>query len=187
MPTLRLATAGDLPALAELIPRSVRELSRGHYTDEQVESAIRHVFGADTQIIADGTYFVAEEDGVVVACGGWSRRATLYGGDQAKAAEDPLLDPARDAARIRAFFVHPGWARRGLGSAIMRACMSAAREAGFRRMELGATLPGVPLYRAFGFREEARIDATLPDGIRLPIVRMVREIGDDEGGPDSPA
>lgn len=175
---VRPATAADLPALRELIPRSVRALSRGYYDGAQVESAIRHVFGPDTQLVADGTYFVAEAEGVVVGCGGWSRRSTLYGGDQMKGAEDPLLDPATEAARIRAFFVHPDWARRGVGSAILGACIAAAREAGFRRLELMATLPGVPLYRAWGFRDAEAVETTLPDGVRVGFVRMVRDAGD---------
>jgi GNAT superfamily N-acetyltransferase len=120
-PELRLATPADVPALRELIPRSVRALSRDHYSDAQIEGAIRHVFGPDTQLIADGTYFVVDAGAEIVACGGWSRRRTLFGGDQMKGAEDPLLDPAREAARIRAFFVAPEWARRGLASRLMEA------------------------------------------------------------------
>jgi GNAT superfamily N-acetyltransferase len=178
MVTLRLATPDDLPALKALIPASVRALSRGFYTPEQIESAIRHVFGPDTQLIADGTYFAAEEDGTIVGCGGWSRRRTLYGGDQMKDADDPLLDPATEAARIRAFFVHPGWARRGVGSAIMNACRDAAARAGFQRLELMATLPGEPLYRAFGFAMRERVETTLPDGVNVPFVRMDRPIGE---------
>lgn len=176
MITLRLATPDDLPVLRALIPDSVRALSRGYYTDEQVESAIRHVFGPDTQLIADGTYFVAEVDGTIAGCGGWSRRRTLYGGDQMKDAEDPLLDPATEAARIRAFFVHPAWARRGIGSAIMNACRDAAEHARFHRLELMATLPGEPLYRAFGFEARERVETVLPDGVRVPFVRMDRPI-----------
>jgi GNAT superfamily N-acetyltransferase len=177
MVTLRLATLDDLPALRALIPASVRALSQGFYTPQQVESAIRHVFGPDTQLIADGTYFAAEAEGTIVGCGGWSRRRTLYGGDQMKDAEDPLLDPAAEAARIRAFFVHPAWARRGVASAIMHACRDAAAQAGFQRLELMATLPGEPLYRAFGFEARERVESTLPDGVRVPFVRMERAIG----------
>jgi GNAT superfamily N-acetyltransferase len=177
MITLRLATPDDLPALQALIPASVRALSQGYYTPEQIESAIRHVFGPDTQLIADGTYFAAEAEGTIAGCGGWSRRRTLYGGDQMKDAEDPLLDPATEAARIRAFFVHPDWARRGIASAIMEACRAAAAAAGFQRLELMATLPGEPLYRAFGFQVLERVEATLPDGVRVPFVRMDRPIG----------
>jgi GNAT superfamily N-acetyltransferase len=177
MITLRLATPDDLPALQALIPESVRALSQGYYTPEQVESAIRHVFGPDTQLIADGTYFAAEAEGMIAGCGGWSRRRTLYGGDQMKEAEDPLLDPATEAAKIRAFFVHPRWARRGIASMIMEACRAAAAQAGFQRLELMATLPGEPLYRAFGFEVRERVETTLPDGVRVPFVRMDRPIG----------
>ena len=177
MITLRLATPDDLPALKALIPDSVRALSQGYYTPEQIESAIRHVFGPDTQLIADGTYFAAEVEGMIAGCGGWSRRRTLYGGDQMKAAEDPLLDPATEAAKIRAFFVHPRWARRGIASMIMAACRAAAAQAGFQRLELMATLPGEPLYRAFGFEARERVETTLPDGVRVPFVRMDRAIG----------
>lgn len=174
MERIRLATERDVEFLGELIPLAVRTLSRGDYSPEQIESAIRYVFGPDTQLIRDRTYFVAEVDGAPVGCGGWSRRATLYGGDQMKTAEDALLDPAREAARIRAFFVHPDFARRGIGSRIMHACIRAARTAGFRRLALVATLPGEPLYRAFGFRVRERTEATLPDGVRLPVVHMTR-------------
>jgi len=171
---IRLAAASDLPALRELIPLSARELSRGYYSEEQTESAIRYVFGPDSRLIADRTYFAAEQDGALAGCGGWSRRRTLFGGDQMKAEEDPLLDPATEAARIRAFFVHPAFARRGVGSAILDACMSAARAAGFRRMELASTLPGVPLYEAFGFEKREPIDVPMPDGVVLPVIRMER-------------
>ncbi len=175
METIRRATPGDLPALHALIEASVRELSRGRYTAEQVESALRHVFGADTQLIADGTYFVITASaGALVAAGGWSRRRTLYGGDQMKAADDPLLDPAREPARIRAFFVHPAWARRGLARRLYVHCEAEATAAGFRAMELMATLPGEPLYRALGFEAMESTEAVLPDGVRLPLVRMHR-------------
>ncbi|HVP29249.1 MAG TPA: GNAT family N-acetyltransferase [Myxococcota bacterium] len=175
---VRLAAAGDLAALRELIPSSVRALGRGYYTEAQIESSIRHMFGPDSQLIADGTYFVVEEEGRIVGCGGWSRRLTLYGGDQAKEGDDPLLDPAVDAARIRAFFVHPDHARRGVGSLLLRACVEAARTAGFRELALVATLPGEPLYRAFGFEPRERFDAPLADGTALPVVSMSREIPD---------
>ena len=162
--------------MKELIPLSARGLSRGYYSGEQTESAIRYVFGPDSRLIADGTYFAADEDGGLVGCGGWSRRRTLFGGDQMKGGEDPLLDPATEAARIRAFFVHPAFARRGVGSAILGACMDAARAAGFRRMELASTLPGVPLYEAFGFEKREPIEVPMPDGVVLPVIRMERAI-----------
>lgn len=174
----RLATLDDLPALRILIHASVRGLSGGVYTPEQIESGLRHVFGPDTQLIVDGTYFVIDggDAKTLIAAGGWSRRRTLYGGDQHKSEVDSVLDPLRDAARIRAFFVHPDWARRGLGRRLFEACVAAVSNAGFRRLELGATLPGLPLYRSLGFIAGAREDVALPDGVVLPIVRMSREI-----------
>jgi GNAT superfamily N-acetyltransferase len=187
---IRLAAAGDVPALRLLIEASVRGLQARDYSAEQLEAALRTVYGVDTQLIADGTYFAAEavveseseseEDSaaapvlvpVLVGCGGWSKRKTLYGGDQFAGREDSLLDPARDAAKIRAFFVHPAWARRGIGGMILEACEVAARAAGFRRLEMGATLTGVPFYRAKGYEELERVEAPLGDGMTLPIVRM---------------
>ena len=177
MTAIRRATPHDVPALRELIPLSARELSRGYYAEDDTESAILHVFGPDSLLIADGTYFVAEEDdGRLAGCGGWSRRRTLYGGDQTKSGEEPLLDPATEPAKIRAFFVHPDFARRGIGSRLLEACIEAARAAGFRRLELAATLPGVPLYAARGFREGERLEVPMPDGRHLAIVRMERDI-----------
>lgn len=173
---VRLATPADLPALRELIPASVRALSRGFYSHEQIESAIRHVFGVDTQLIADGTYFAAHAADELAGCGGWSRRSTLFGGDQMKVGPDPLLDPATEPARIRAFFVRSAHARRGVGSRIMEACVRAARAEGFRALELAATLPGEALYRAFGFEARERLDTLLPDGVTVPFIRMTRAI-----------
>ncbi len=173
---IRLAVFDDLPALRALIPSSVRALSLDHYTEAQIESAIRFVFGPDTQLIADGTYFVAEAGHEIVGCGGWSRRRTLYGGDQSKEGEDERLDPTHEPARIRAFFVHPDWARRGIGSRLLAACVRAAREAGFHRLELMATGPGEPLYRAFGFEVVERVHPLLPDGVHVPFARMTRAI-----------
>jgi GNAT superfamily N-acetyltransferase len=169
---LRLATTADIPALRELIPASVRALSAQYYTPTQIDLALIHIFGVDTQLINDATYFVAESDGQLVGAGGWSKRKTLYGGDQVKGTADPLLDPASEPARIRAFYVHPDWARRGIGRRIIRACEEAARAAGFRQAELAATLPGEPLYRAMGYRVTERIDIPLPDGESLPCARM---------------
>jgi GNAT superfamily N-acetyltransferase len=182
MDTMRPAVAGDLPALHTLIEISVRALSRDRYSVEQVESALRHVFGPDTQLIADGTYFVITTPaGELVAAGGWSRRRTLYGGDQMKAAEDPLLDPACEPARIRAFFVHPAWARRGLARRLYERCAAEATAAGFRQLELMATLPGEPLYRALGFEAMESTEPVLPDGVRLPLVRMHRGLQEPPG------
>ena len=173
---VRLATKEDAPVLNDLIPLSARALSDGYYTPSQIESAITHIFGVDSQLIADGTYFVVTEDDQIVGCGGWSKRNTLFGGDQMKAAADDLLDPAHDAARIRAFFVHPDWTRRGIGRRIIDECEAAARRAGFRRMELGATLPGEPLYAAMGYTVTERFDIPMPDGEILPAAHMVKSL-----------
>jgi len=173
---LRAAAEGDVPALQELIARSARALSVGFYTPEQAEAAVRYVFGVDSQLVADRTYFLIEEEGEIIACGGWSRRRTLFGGDQAKSGPDPLLDPAADPARIRAFFVEPRLARRGLGRKLMQACEEAARAAGFRALELVSTLPGEPLYGACGFTELERFALDLPGGVRVPVVRMGRQL-----------
>lgn len=174
--TIRVATRDDVPALRELIPVSVRALSAGFYSAAEIESALLHVFGVDTQLIDDGTYFVAERAGEILGCGGWSRRRTLYGGDQAKTHADTLLDPNVAPARIRAFYVHPESARQGIGRALLAACTSAARLAGFRRLELVATLPGEPLYRALGFEAHESFGISLPEGISLASVRMSRPI-----------
>ena len=177
-PRLHLAVPDDLPALRELIPASVRALGVDHYTPQQIESATRYVFGPDTQLITDKTYFVVEVPGHgIVGCGGWSRRRKLYGGDQMQgtsphAASDDLLDPATEPAYIRAFFTAPGWQRRGIASLVMRACIAAARAAGFTRLELGATLPGVALYRRWGFAVDRTVDTTLPDGTEIAFVQM---------------
>ena len=174
--TVRLATENDIPSLQELIPISVRALSAGSYTDRQIESALVHVFGVDSQLIADGTYYVAVANEQIIGCGGWSKRQTLYGGDQMKGEADPLLDPAHDAARIRAFFVHPAWTRRGIGRRIIEACEAAARQDGFRRMELGSTVPGEPLYAAMGYTITTRFEIPMPDGESLPGAHMVKSL-----------
>src|SRR6185369_9263778 len=149
---IRVATRDLVEALRALIDVSARKLSAGYYTPEQIEAAVAEVFGVDTQLVDDGTYYVAEAAGRPVGCGGWSRRQTLFGGDRWKGGrEDAVLDPASDPARIRAFFVHPEWARRGIGGRILRACEGAAAVEGFRRLELVATLPGEPLYAAMGY------------------------------------
>jgi GNAT superfamily N-acetyltransferase len=169
---LRAATREDLPALQRLIEQSVRGLSGPFYTLAQIESALRHIFGPDTQLIDDRTYFIISAPEGLAAAGGWSRRRTLYGGDQMKSAEDPLLDPVTEPARIRAFFVHPDWARRGLGRQLYDRCAAEAAAAGFHNLELMATLPGEPLYRALGFEE---VERTVAVG-DLPVVRMRRAI-----------
>ncbi len=176
--SLRLATHADEPALHSLIEASVRGLERNDYTPEQIDGALGTLLGLDTQLVADGTYFVAEARAacarILVGCGGWSHRKTLFGSDHAPVREPNFLDPAVDAAKIRAFFIHPDWARRGLGSKILDACESAARAAGFSRFEMGATLTGVPLYLARGYHIIERIEVSLRNGAALPIVRMAK-------------
>ncbi|MGF7082468.1 GNAT family N-acetyltransferase [Mucilaginibacter sp. UYCu711] len=171
----RLATFDDVPQLMKLIALSVRGLSTDYYTPQQIESALKYIFGVDSQLITDGTYYVIEKDNQMVGCGGWSKRNTLYGGDQHKETEDPLLDPAKDAARIRAFFVHPDYARQGIGKHIINVCETAARDNGFTTFELGATLPGVPLYTAMGYSPVKRVDAVLADGEVLGILKMQKQ------------
>jgi GNAT superfamily N-acetyltransferase len=177
--TIRLAAAADIPRLRGLIEASVRGLQAGDYSPRQIERALEVVFGVDTQLIDDGTYFAAEAEANIVGCGGWSKRKTLYGGDRWTARDDETpLDPARDAAKIRAFFILPAWARRGIGSLILEACESAAIAAGFKRFEMGATLTGVPLYLARGYTEIESLSVPLGNGESLPIVRMEKRIVD---------
>jgi Acetyltransferase (GNAT) family. len=176
--SLRLATPADIPVLRPLIETSVRTLQRNDYTPEQIEGALGTVLGLDTQLVADGTYFIAEARAAcarhIAGCGGWSKRKTLFGSDHAQVREPELLDPKTDAARIRAFFIHPDFARRGIGSKILAACESAARSAGFSRFEMGATLTGVPLYLARGYQILDRIEVPLRNGHTLPVVRMCK-------------
>jgi GNAT superfamily N-acetyltransferase len=180
--SLRVATLDDIPALSRLIVDSARALSRGFYTDAETEAAIRYVFGVDSALIQDGTYLVATLEGGLAGCGGWSKRNTLYGGDQRPVGEALLLDPAVDPARIRAFFVAPTAARRGVGRALLAECARSAASAGFRSLTLMATLPGVPFYAALGFHEDEHVVDLLPDGTPLPFVRMSKAI-DPNAGP----
>ncbi len=184
---LRLAVPEDVPILRELIDASVRGLQTQDYTPAQIEGALKTVFGVDSQLIADGTYIVAEagpdltkghrsvnaESGSkIVGCGGWSKRKTLYGSDHWTGREDALLDPFRDAAKIRAFFIHPDWARRGVGSMILQACEDAARSAGFTRYEMGATLTGAKLFGVKGYVVVKPITIPLVNGEVLPVIHM---------------
>lgn len=173
---LRLATSDDVPALQLLIAHSARGLSAGFYTPTQVEALVAHVFGVDTQLIHDRTYYVIDGPAGPIAAGGWSGRRTLYGGDQAKGAADPRLDPATEPARLRAFFVHPEWARRGLARQLYTACARAACQANFRRLELMATAPGEPLYTALGFTVLERLVVQLPGNVEVPLARMARSL-----------
>lgn len=178
---LRLATPADAPKLHELIALSVRGLMPQAYTAAQLEAALGNWLGLDTQLITDRTYFVVEytnvnNDRMLVGCGGWSKRKTPYGSDHRAGREDALLDPAREAAKIRAFFVHPEWARRGIGKLLLGACEQAAAEAGFTRFEMGATLTGVPLYSRFGYITGERVELPLEGEEPLEIVMMSKKL-----------
>jgi len=186
--------AADVPVLRQLIEASVRELQAEDYTPAQMEGALDSVFGVDSQLIADGTYLVAEArtvnatlavenaaDGktpgskwVIAGCGGWSKRKTLYGSDHWAGRENTLLDPKRDAAKIRAFFIHPAWARRGIGSKILEACEARAREAGFTSYEMGATLTGAKLFGTKGYVTIENIEVPLKNGLTLPVIHMAK-------------
>jgi len=187
---LRLAVPEDVPVLREVIDASVRGLQTQDYTPAQIEGALKTVFGVDSQLIADGTYFVAEAgptavertgaqhaqpELMIVGCGGWSKRKTLYGSDHWTGREDALLDPLRDAAKIRAFFIHPAWARRGVGGMILQACEDAARAAGFTRYEMGATLTGAKLFIVKGYVAVQRISIPLVNGEFLPVIHMEKQ------------
>ena len=182
----RLATPADIPHLGPLIEASIRGLQTNDYAPSQIDQAIGTWLGLDTQLIADQTYFAVElpansanpanlpTTGRLAACGGWSRRKTPYGADHRPNRDDALLDPRIDAAKIRAFFVYPAWARRGIGTRILELCEQAAQAEGFTRFEMGATLTGIPLYRRHGYIEQGRIDLPLANGEFLPIVKMTK-------------
>ena len=171
-PPQRLAVAADAPAISALMRASIRAHFPRFYDPRHTESAARYIGELDMTLIEDGTYYVHEAAGEIVACGGWSRRNRLYTGSGAAADDGRLLDPATEPARVRAMFVAPKWARRGLGKMILAACEGAARREAFTRVELMATLPGVPLYRATGYIDREHFDVILPDGVPLPCLRM---------------
>jgi GNAT superfamily N-acetyltransferase len=172
---LRLADERDIPALELLIPLSVRSLQAAYYSAAQMEAALGPVFGVDRQLILDGTYFVAVHENQIVGCGGWSRRTAMFGGDRNRIGEDAVLDPVREPARIRAFFVHPAWARRGIGRSILASCESAILAAGFQTAELVATLAGEPLYAALDYAVVERYEVPMSGGLVLPVVRMAKQ------------
>jgi GNAT superfamily N-acetyltransferase len=175
---MRAATPDDIPVLQNLIERSGIGLSAGFYTPEQAHALTREVFGVDTQLIRDGTYFAIEDETRIVACGGWSKRSTPYGGDKHKVEPDRLLDPAIEPAKIRAFFVDPGMERLGLGSLLMQHCTDHALAAGFTSLELTATMPGVPLYTAHGFVPVHGVSLSLGGGqVAVPLTLMRKTIG----------
>jgi GNAT superfamily N-acetyltransferase len=178
---IRAAVPADIPVLRDLIDASVRGLQSGDYSPAQIDSALRTVFGVDSQLINDGTYLLVEaafgdskKEPVIVACGGWSKRKTLYGGDRWRDRQDDMLNPETDAAKIRAFFIHPDWARQGIGSLLLDACEAAARAAGFTRFEMGATLTGAKLFQKKGYVAVEHLEVPLEGNITLPIIHMVK-------------
>jgi GNAT superfamily N-acetyltransferase len=175
-PTLRVAGPADGPAIEALMKESGAALFPSGYDERQTESAVRFVAEVDEMLLDDGTYFVFEVDGQPVACGGWSRRDKLYTGSGDGAGGARLLDPATEPARVRAMFTRSDWTRRGLGRRILEACEAAAKREGFRRLALGATLSGLPLYLAYGFEPVEEFDVTLPDGVTLACVAMEKSI-----------
>jgi GNAT superfamily N-acetyltransferase len=178
--TSRLATPADVPRLTEVMDAAISELQRGYLDDAQI-AASRAVMGIDTQLIEDGTYFVVETpDGDVAGCGGWSRRATMYGNDHSPGRDAQLLDAAVDAARVRAMYTNPPYARRGVGRLVLELCEAAAAAEGFTRLELVGTLAGEPLYASYGFTPVERLDASVSD-VPVPCVRMVKAISARRG------
>jgi GNAT superfamily N-acetyltransferase len=175
-PTLRVAGPADAAAIEALMKESGAALFPGGYDERQTESAVRFVAEVDEALLADGTYFVFEVDGQPVACGGWSRRDKFYTGSGDAAGDARLLDPATEPARVRAMFTRSDWTRRGLGRQILETCEAAAKREGFRKLALGATLSGLPLYLAYGFEPTEEFDVTMPDGVRIPCVAMEKPI-----------
>jgi GNAT superfamily N-acetyltransferase len=173
----RLANRGDLPSLARLMDAAIGELLKLYLDAPQVEAS-RAIMGLDTQLVEDGTYFAVEVDGRIAGCGGWSRRATAYGGDHSPGRDAALLDPKTDAARVRAMYTHPDFTRRGVGRLVLKLCEDAAAAEGFRRAELVATLAGEPLYRACGYQAVERF-ADESGNSPVPLVRMTKRIGDE--------
>jgi GNAT superfamily N-acetyltransferase len=173
---VRKATLDDREAITQLIAESARRLSREHYADAQIEAAIESVFGVDTTLIEDGTYFVAEQDGTLIGCGGWSKRKTLYGGDQFSDRDTAMIDPKSEPSRIRAFFVHPDHARKGVARAILFVCEREAKAHGFGALELLSTLPGIKFYEANGYSPLGDFDLELPGGVKLQFVPMRKQL-----------
>lgn len=180
--SIRHASLADREAIQRLIAASARGLSRAHYDNAQIEAAIATVFGVDTDLIEDETYFVVDSAGELIGCGGWSRRRTLFGGDQYASRDASYLEPSSEPAKIRAFFIHPGHARKGVGRAILDRCESEATSYGFRAIELMATLPGVKFYQSCGYVEQGDYELELVEGVKLGLVPMRKEMATDEHG-----
>ena len=168
---LRLAHPDDMPVLSALMDRAIGELLQDFLPPEGVKASYE-IMGLDTQLIADGTYFVVEDGAAIAGCGGWSRRSTLFGGDHSAGRDAALLDPKTDAARVRAMYTHPDHTRKGVGRIILEACEAAARAEGFSRVEMAATMGGVPLYRACGYHDIEPFEAVTSTGYRVPLIRM---------------
>jgi GNAT superfamily N-acetyltransferase len=173
---IRVATYSDISKLNQLIAESARKLSKNHYSAEQIDGTIRYVFGVDAELIHDQSYYVIEEDGIFLACGGWSRRSTLFGGDQFTERKSGYLDPKKDPAKIRAFFVHPDAARKGYGSLLLTYCEQQAVQHGFTRLEMMATLPGAKLYEVRGYKALSNEDYCLPNQVIVKFIRMGKQI-----------
>jgi GNAT superfamily N-acetyltransferase len=173
---VRKATLADRDAITRLIAESARRLSRHEYSDKQIEAAIASIFGVDTDLIHDGTYFVADLDGMLIGCGGWSRRSKLYGGDQTSNRDAAYIDPENQPAKIRAFFVHPEHARKGVARALLSVCEREATAYGFHALELLATLPGIKFYEACGYARKGFFDLEVADGVKVGFVPMRKEL-----------
>ncbi|MDQ3750795.1 MAG: GNAT family N-acetyltransferase [Acidobacteriota bacterium] len=175
---IRKATIGDQAEIENLIAESVKGLSKDDYSARQIELSIKSVFGVDTDLIRDETYFVAESsNGEIVGCGGWSKRKTLYGASRYESSRDSNeLDPQRDAAKIRAFFIHPAWARKGIGKAILQVCETEAKLFGFTSAEMMSTLPGVKLYVVCGYAGDERVAVPVGEGVEIECVRMSKKL-----------
>jgi GNAT superfamily N-acetyltransferase len=173
---LRKAHLDDRPVIQRLIIKSARHLSRADYSEQQIEGAINTVFGVDTNLILDGTYFVADHDGELIGCGGWSKRRTLFGGDQYATRDGSELDPNREPAKIRAFFIHPDHARKGIARAILARCEAEAKAAGFQSLELMSTLPGIKLYRACGYEECDRVELEVGENLTIGLAPMRKRL-----------
>lgn len=173
---IRKARLEEREAIRNLIAESARQLSRAHYNERQIETAIATVFGVDTDLIADGTYFVAEIDNELAGCGGWSKRKTLFGGDQYSSRDAGYLDPQSEPAKIRAFFIHPDYARKGIARAILSQCETEARAVGFHALELMATLPGIEFYKSSGFSVTGNLNLELTEDVKLELVPMRKEL-----------
>ena len=175
-PVLRVATLDDETAADALMKESAAALFPRFYNEQQAASAVRYVAQVDSMLLADGTYFVLESGNELVACGGWSRRDKLYTGSGDSEADARALDPSSEPARVRAMFVRADWTRRGLGRRILEECEAAARREGFRQLALVSTMPGLPLYLAYGFRPLEEVEVAMPDGVTIPCVSMEKQI-----------